>query len=189
MGNHKAEPIMKIIDASQKLLAMWNKLILQMQKNLLNEFYIGMGVNLPDAGDAWIRELNVRVQFATNTDLSDFTKGITDVVEHSIAEDYPKLALDVIGLATDFVTQAMGSGSLKSGVQSTSVKSVVKDPNNPNKEITFVTAIYAVTVECEASQWFTKSNFYATKFAFVVWTPKKNELPLIPDFNLPFKKL
>jgi hypothetical protein len=184
MGNHKAEPIMKIIDASAKLLAMWNKLNLQMQKNLLNEFYIGMGVNLPDAIEAYIRELNVRVQFATNTDLSDFTKGITSVVEDSLAEDYPKLALDVISLATDFVTQALGSGSLKAGVQSTSMKSIIKNPSNPNDEITFVTAIYAVTVECEASQWFTKSNFYATKFAFVVWTPKKNELVLMPKMDI-----
>lgn len=179
MGNHKAEPIMKIIDASSKLLAAWNKLTVQMAKELINEFYIGMGVNIPDALEADVREINMRAAFSTNTDISSFTKGITNIVTDAIGEDYPKLALDVISLASDFVTQAIGSGSLKVGVESNSMKSVVKDANNPNQEITFITAIYAVTTECEASQWFTNSNFFATRFVFVVWAPKENELPLI----------
>lgn len=179
MGHHKATPIMKIIDASAKLLAAWNKMTLQMSTELLKEFYIGMGVTLPDAIDADIREVNMRVQFATNTDISSFTKGITGLVTDAIAEDYPALAIDIINVASDFVTQAIGNGSLKAGVQSTSMKKVVQKKNNPNEDITFVTAIYAVTTECEASQWFTKSNFFATKFAFVVWTPTENELPLI----------
>ncbi len=179
MGNHKAEPIMKIIDDTAKLLAKWNLLTLQMSKELLNEFYIGMGVNIPDVLNADIREINMRAQFASNIDLSSFTKGITGIVTDAIAEDYPSLAIDVINLATDFVTQAIGNGEIKVGVESSSMKNVVKDKNNPNQDITFVTAMYAVTTECEASQWFTHSNFFATRFVFVVWTPKENELPLI----------
>ena len=179
MGNHKAEPIMKIIDATSKLLAKWNQLILQMTKELYGEFYEGMGVHVPDALTADVRELNVRAQFATNTDIDDFKTGITAVVTSALKEDYPSLALDVINVASQFVTQAMGSGNLQAGVNSTSTKNVVKDVNNPNQEITFITAIYSVTEECEASQWFTSSNFFATRFVFVVWSPKENELPLI----------
>ena len=161
---------------------MWQTLIENLENKLLSEFRKDMGVDLPDAINAYIREKGIRVQYATNVDLSNFTKAITNVVEDAIiAVDYPKLALDVIGTASNFVTGVIGNGVLKAGVQSTCMKSIIKEVNNPNEEITFVTAIYAVTAKCEGIQWRTNSNFYVTKFAFVVWTPAKDHLNLFPD--------
>ena len=179
MGNHKAKPIMQIIQGAQDLMKKWHELNLDMEKQILDEFYTGMGVSLPTAVEAEVREMNVRAQFATNADLSSFNRGISNIVSGTFQEDWPKVALDIISFASNFVEQILGSGSMQAGLKSKSIKSVVKDPDDPNKKVTFISAIYAVTTVCEASQWFTNSNFYATKYVMVVWKPQAHDLKLL----------
>ena len=179
MGNHKAKPIMKIIEGTEELMKKWHELNLDMEKQILDEFYVGMGVHLPSALDAEVRELNVRAQFATNADLSNFTEGITNIVAGSFEENWPKVALDVIKVASDFVKQALGSGSMEVGLKSKSIKSTVQDIHDPTKEKTFITAVYAVTTECTASEWFQDSSFFATKYVLVVWSPKSHDMRLL----------
>lgn len=179
MGSHKAKPIMDIIEGSIELSKKWHELNIQMEKQILDEFYVGMGVALPNATEAEVREVNARAQFATNSDVSEFTRGITNIVSGSFQENWPKVALDVIQLASDFVKQAIGSGSMETGLKSKSVKSTVQDIHDPTKEKTFVTAVYTVTTLCTAAHWFTNSNFYATKYVLVVWSPKVHDMKLL----------
>lgn len=173
MGNHKFKPIMKIIEGNAKLQALFDKMEDDMLDRLKKTFQNAFGVPLPTSLVAPVLELDTRIQYTTTVDLDDITKGATNIITNALEEDYTKVALEAVKFVSNFIEQALGSGSLS--LETKYESSILRGPNGEK----FVACIVVVSEQCDATQWFTSQSFIASKYVLAIWSPSEKENKLL----------
>lgn len=171
------QQIQKHIDSSQELIQKLADLTDSLQQQLFRDFQNTMGVAIPTAVQADVREVEYTMVYATDPVFDSYMQDAKTILDGVFAENWPDVAdkaLDVVGTVLNGI---VGKGTIQTGLHSESGKYSPKE--DPSKSI--VSACFAEVEECSASDWATESNFYVSYYAYVCWQPNATDLAAIME--------
>jgi hypothetical protein len=179
MPGHRNQAIMNMINGSQQLQDKWNQLILKMESNLKDEFYNAMGVPIPSAVTAQVMHMDSAAEFSTKANVQEFTNGIAGILGSIFEQNWPAVALDATNFVGSIIEKIIGSGQILTGFQGDAHKIQGASATDPTTQVTWVVACFAVTEQCQASDWGSDETFYGSSFVFTLWNPTEHEVSLL----------
>jgi hypothetical protein len=166
------QQIQKHIDSNSELLAKMNKLTQQLQTDLLSGFQNGMGVPLPTAVEADVRELTYSMVYSSDPIVDHYMNGAKQLLDAAFTGDMLAVANKALNVVGVLLNNVIGQAAIQTGANHQSMK--IHEAGK-----TFVSAAWVLVEECQATSWATQSNFYLSYYAFVTWQPSEHALNAI----------
>jgi hypothetical protein len=160
------------VQDNSQLVDKLNQLTQQLEQNLFQDFANTIGVPIPDATVADVRQVQYDMVYSTDPIINEYVTAAQDLLNDALSE-----SPDVVNKATNLVgvvlNNIVGSGSIQIGGNGDSTKITGDDGK------TYICAVYTETDMCDAKDWKTQENFYLSYYAFVVWEPTEDDLAKI----------
>jgi len=180
---HKEKSIADMINSVLELQDKWNRLILQLDAQLKQQFKETLGVTVPSSMMCDVYHFDCSAQSAANAAVEEYKNGAEAMMGSGFRSNWPQLALDVVDTVDHFAGKVIESARMNNAFSSAPYAEAYKrEASNPKGEKkTFIVACYSVTEQCNASDWRLDTNFYAASHLLAVWTPAMPHLELISN--------
>lgn len=182
MSSHSNAEIKKHIDSNSDLIEKMSGLTKQLQGQLLGDFEATMGIPLPSAVEADVRELEYNMVYSTDPIIHEYMSGAKTLLDGAIAEDWPAVANKALDVVQVLLENVVGSSSIQTGAKSESMK--IRADGKDGEHGVYISAAFTQIEECSAKDWLTETNFYVAFYAFVLWQPTPEHLDAI-ERNVP----
>jgi hypothetical protein len=179
MGSHSNTTLQKHIDDSSTLIAKMAALTGELQTQLMNDFYAAMGIPLPSALVADVRQVQSCMVYTSDPVTDEFMSGAKTLLDGVFSGSYPDVADKALDVVQTLINQAVGSTSIQTGLTSQSLHIPATGDHG-----VFVAAAFNEVEECTSQEWLTETNFYVSFYAFVVWEPSPGELRVMESTRL-----
>jgi hypothetical protein len=154
--------IKKRIESSQELLAKLQALDKQLTTDLKDQFQEALGVAVPTIIEADLLKLDMAMVYETEFNIDNFVTGAMSLANAAFGGDMAEVANKAVTVATTAIQAMVSNGKIQTGVKGSSAK-IKKGREN------YVAALYASTALCSSAQWFTQTDFFVSKYIFVVF--------------------
>ena len=171
--------LQKHIDSNSELIAKMSGLTKQLQTQVLGDFESTMGIPLPSAVEAEVRELQYSMVYSSDPIIHEYMSGAKTLLDGAIAEDWPAVANKALDVVQVLLDGLVGSASIQTGAKSEAIK-IHADASHPD----FISAAFTQVEECSGKDWLTETNFYVAFYVFVLWQPTPTHLDAI-EKNVP----
>src|SRR5262245_9938426 len=154
----------RIVLSAQELITKMDGLTQQMEQQLINHFETSMGVPLPTAVQAEVRELTYAMVYSTDPIVDHYMNGALQILNAAFTGDEAAVATKALNVVGVLLNNIVGGGKVQTGFNGQSIRI-------PQGGKTYISAAYTLVSECSAQDWATQTNFYVSYYAFVVWQP------------------
>jgi hypothetical protein len=180
---HKEKSIADMINSVLELQDKWNRLILDLDTQLKQQFKETLGVTIPSSMMCDVYHFDCSAQSAANAAVEEYKKGANAMMGSAFRSNWPQLALNVVDTVSRFAGKVIEATRMNNGFSSAPYADVYRrEASNPKGEKkTFIVACYSVTKQCNASDWRVDTNFYAASHVLAVWAPTPPHLELISN--------
>lgn len=173
MGNHSNQQLQQHVDSNSDLVAKMNSLTEQLQTNLLANFQGTMGVPLPSALQANVRQFTYDMVYSTDPIIDEYMSGAKTLLDAAFSGNEVAIADKALDVVQVLLNNVVGGSSIQTGGNSQSEILTDKD----GKKV--VSAAFTEVQLCDAQDWLTQTNFYLNYYIFVVWYPTDEDVAKI----------
>lgn len=174
MPQHSNSDLQKHIESDSSLISKMAELTQQLQTQLFSDFQTDMGVPVPTALEASVRQVEYTMVYSTDPILSEYMSGAKTLLDGVFEQDWPKVADTALDVVQTLLNNVVGSSTIQTGANNQSLKIPA---NQQHTDI--IAAAFTEVEECSAQDWATQTNFYLAYYAFVVWQPTEEHLAAI----------
>lgn len=172
MPGHSNQEIKKHIDDNSVLLEKMSALTARLQTQIMTDFHTDMGVALPSAVEADVRELEYSMVYSSDPITDEYMNGAKTLLDGAFSGDWIAVANKALDVVQVLIGKVVGSTSIQTGAHSNSMKIRTSDS-------VFVSAAFTQIEECKSQDWLVETNFYVSFYIFVVWQPTQEHLDAI----------
>ena len=174
MPSHSNSNLTKHIQNSSDLLAKMGALTTQLQADVEASFERTMGVPVPSAVDADVRQVEYSMVYSTDPIISDYMSGAKTLLDGVFGSSAPDVANAALDTVQTLLGNIIGSASIQTGGNSQSMRI---RPSGSHGAV--ISAAFTQVEECSAKDWETQTNFYVAYYVYVVWEPSAQTLAVI----------
>jgi hypothetical protein len=166
VGNHNNETIKKNIESSDVLVGKLADLEKKIVADLKSGFQELMGMAIPGAAEADLLKIDGVMKYSTELKIDEFLSGALTLAMAAFSGDEAEIATKAVSVATVAIKNVFGESGIQLGFKGDAAKLKYKGEK-------YVSALYASTSFCSATQWFTQTDFFVSKYVFTVFQLKK----------------
>lgn len=168
MGKHSNKKIEKHVDDSEKLVEKMQELTETLQEALEKAFEKTMGCPFPNIIRTKVRETDVVMAYSTDPTVDEYINGARKVLGAAFAGEKVDVINGMLDIVEVVASKIIGTGDLKTGIHSTAVNTG-----------DYVTAAFSVVQKATAKDWATKSDFFVSYYAFLVFKPSMTQKAML----------
>jgi hypothetical protein len=167
MSGHSNQDLQRQIDDNATLVRKLGELTQQLQLTLFANFQTSMGVPLPSAVEADVRQVEYSMVYSTDPITDEFMGGAKTLLDGVFSGDsYASIANKALNVVQVLLKRVVGSAQIQTGGHYESMK-ILPTGDHPLYVATAFTQVEA----CSSQEWLTEHNFYLSYYAFAVWSP------------------
>jgi hypothetical protein len=156
--------IQQHVEDSTVLLAKMQKLSSELENNLAANFEKTMGLPLPTAMAATVRQTDITMVYSTDPSIDEYINGARKLLGASLKGETSETINGMLDVVEVVVRKIIGSGNIKTGIHGTAAHTGQ-----------YITTVFSAVQEASAKEWLTAANFYVAYYAFVVFKPTPQE--------------
>jgi len=174
MSSHSNQDLQKAIDSNSTLLTKMGALTQQLQTQLLADFEADMGVPVPSAVEAPVRQFEYSMVYSTDPIIQGYMSGAKTLLDGVFSENWPDVADKALDVVQVLLSNIITSQGIQTGASS---QSMIVPPNDKHGKL--VCAAFTEIQECSATDWATQTNFYVAYYVYAVWEPEAAKMAMI----------
>jgi len=163
MGSHSNKTIKKHVDNSKILNEKMQELVEVLHSNLETQFEKDLGVKIPNALQAEIREIDIAMVYSTDASVDEYMDGANSILGAVFSGDEADIVTKSLDFVGEVVRKVIGSSTIEVGIHSSSGK--IKSSEGE----TYAVACYTSTEMCSSKEWLTDSDFFVSNYCLIVW--------------------
>lgn len=174
MPSHSNSNLKKHIESNSQLLDEMQALTQKLQTQILGDFQADMGIPVPNAVEADVRQLEYSMVYSTDPIIEEYMSGAKTLLDGVFAEDWPAVANKALDVVQTLLGNIVGTSTIQTGASNQSIRIPATDDHG-----VIISAAFTEVEECTAKDWLTETNFYVAFYLFVVWQPSTEHLEVI----------
>lgn len=153
--------IVRVVNSTKDTEEKMEELKKQLQTNLISEWETQIGIPFPTAIDCELFDSEVELLYTSEVTLQKFVDGAIDIVSAVLKDDMAQVGLSSLTLIKAAITELVGEHTVAIGTKGTSA--IIHSGGKK-----YLTAVYASSASCHASQWGTQEDFYVGMYCMCV---------------------
>jgi len=174
MPSHSNSDLQKHIEDNSTLISKMETLTQQLQAQLFHDFETDMGVPVPSAVEAEVRQVEYSMVYSTDPIIDEYMTGAKTLLDGVFSQNWPEVANKALDVVQVLLNKVIGSSSIQTGASN---QSMIIPPAAGHGKL--VSAAFSEVEECSAQDWLTQTNFYVCYYVFAVWEPPAEHLDTI----------